>query len=38
MDKALKGRIGHRGQAFVLLAPQLQVLLGANQKSSETML
>ena len=29
MDKALKGRIGHRGQAFVLLAPQLQVLLGA---------
>jgi XTP/dITP diphosphohydrolase len=27
MDKALKGRIGHRGQAFALLAPQLQVLL-----------
>ena len=29
MDKALKGRIGHRGQAFAQLAPQLQVLLGA---------
>ena len=29
MDKALKGRIGHRGQAFALLAPQLRELLGA---------
>jgi XTP/dITP diphosphohydrolase len=29
MDKSLKGRIGHRGQAFALLAPQLQALLGA---------
>jgi len=29
MDKALKGRIGHRGQAFTLLAPKLQALLGA---------
>lgn len=29
MDKALKGRIGHRGQAFALLAPQLQALLGS---------
>jgi hypothetical protein len=29
MDKGLKGRIGHRGQAFALLAPQLQALLGA---------
>jgi XTP/dITP diphosphohydrolase len=29
MDKALKGRIGHRGQAFAQLAPQLQALLGA---------
>jgi XTP/dITP diphosphohydrolase len=28
MDKALKGRIGHRGQAFALLAPQLRELLG----------
>jgi XTP/dITP diphosphohydrolase len=30
MDKALKGRIGHRGQAFALLAPQLRALLGAS--------
>jgi XTP/dITP diphosphohydrolase len=29
MDKGLKGRIGHRGQAFALLAPKLQVLLGS---------
>jgi XTP/dITP diphosphohydrolase len=29
MDKGLKGRIGHRGQAFARLAPQLQALLGA---------
>lgn len=29
MDKALKGRIGHRGQAFALLAPQLRELLCA---------
>jgi XTP/dITP diphosphohydrolase len=27
MDKELKGRIGHRGQAFARLAPQLQELL-----------
>jgi XTP/dITP diphosphohydrolase len=27
MDKELKGRIGHRGKAFALLAPQLQSLL-----------
>jgi XTP/dITP diphosphohydrolase len=27
MDKALKGRIGHRGQAFALLAPRLRELL-----------
>jgi XTP/dITP diphosphohydrolase len=29
MDKQLKGRIGHRGKAFALLAPQLRALLGA---------
>ena len=29
MDKALKGRIGHRGRAFALLAPRLGPLLGA---------
>ena len=29
MDRALKGRIGHRGQAFALLAPRLRQLLGA---------
>jgi len=29
MDKQLKGRIGHRGQAFAQLAPQLHGLLGA---------
>ncbi len=29
MDKALKGRIGHRGRAFALLAPRLAPLLGA---------
>ncbi len=28
MNKELKGRIGHRGQAFALLAPQLRELLG----------
>jgi XTP/dITP diphosphohydrolase len=28
MDKALKGRIGHRGQAFALLEPKLRELLG----------
>lgn len=27
MDKALKGRLGHRGRAFCLLAPQLEQLL-----------
>jgi len=27
MDKALKGRLGHRGRAFCLLAPQLKQLL-----------
>ena len=31
MDKELKGRIGHRGRAFALLAPQLQALLVAQQ-------
>lgn len=29
MDKALKGRIGHRGRAFAQLAPKLAPLLGA---------
>jgi len=29
MDKELKGRLGHRGQAFSLLEPQLQLLLAA---------
>jgi XTP/dITP diphosphohydrolase len=29
MDKQLKGRIGHRGKAFALLAPRLQKLLGS---------
>jgi XTP/dITP diphosphohydrolase len=29
MEKQLKGRIGHRGKAFALLAPQLRPLLGA---------
>jgi XTP/dITP diphosphohydrolase len=29
MDKTLKGRIGHRGRAFALLAPRLAPLLGA---------
>ena len=29
MDRALKGRIGHRGRAFALLAPRLAPLLGA---------
>lgn len=29
MDKGLKGRIGHRGKAFALLAPQLQTLLSS---------
>ena len=29
MDKATKGRIGHRGRAFALLAPGLRQLLGA---------
>ena len=28
MDKALKGRLGHRGRAFSLLAPRLEQLLG----------
>jgi XTP/dITP diphosphohydrolase len=28
MDKATKGRIGHRGRAFALLAPGLRQLLG----------
>ncbi len=27
MDKELKGRIGHRGRAFALLAPQLPLLM-----------
>jgi inosine/xanthosine triphosphate pyrophosphatase family protein len=26
MDKALKGRLGHRGRAFSLLAPKLEQL------------
>lgn len=29
MDQGLKGRIGHRGRAFALLAPGLQALLGS---------
>jgi XTP/dITP diphosphohydrolase len=29
MDKAIKGRIGHRGRAFALLEPGLRELLGA---------
>ncbi len=29
MDKAIKGRIGHRGRAFALLEPRLRPLLGA---------
>lgn len=29
MDKATKGRIGHRGRAFTLLEPQLRLLLEA---------
>ncbi len=29
MDKATKGRIGHRGRAFALLEPRLRQLLGA---------
>jgi XTP/dITP diphosphohydrolase len=29
MDKALKGRIGHRGRAFAQLAPKLRQFLGA---------
>jgi XTP/dITP diphosphohydrolase len=33
MDKQLKGRIGHRGQAFTQLAPRLQELLGAESAS-----
>jgi inosine/xanthosine triphosphate pyrophosphatase family protein len=33
MDKQLKGRIGHRGQAFTQLAQQLQELLGAESAS-----
>jgi XTP/dITP diphosphohydrolase len=28
MDQQLKGRVGHRGRAFALLAPQLRALLG----------
>jgi XTP/dITP diphosphohydrolase len=28
MDKALKGRIGHRGRAFALLEPRLRAVLG----------
>lgn len=28
MDKALKGRIGHRGRAFALLEPRLRAALG----------
>ena len=28
MDKATKGRIGHRGRAFALLEPRLRALLG----------
>jgi len=28
MDKATKGRIGHRGRAFALLEPELRALLG----------
>ena len=29
MDKATKGRVGHRGRAFALLEPELRQLLGA---------
>jgi XTP/dITP diphosphohydrolase len=29
MDKATKGRVGHRGRAFSLLEPELRQLLGA---------
>jgi len=29
MDKALKGRIGHRGRAFALLEPKLRELFGS---------
>jgi XTP/dITP diphosphohydrolase len=32
MDKALKGRIGHRGRAFALLEPRLRALLGAEDR------
>jgi XTP/dITP diphosphohydrolase len=28
MDKATKGRVGHRGRAFALLEPRLRELLG----------
>jgi XTP/dITP diphosphohydrolase len=28
MDKATKGRVGHRGRAFALLEPELRELLG----------
>jgi inosine/xanthosine triphosphate pyrophosphatase family protein len=28
MDKATKGRVGHRGRAFALLEPRLRALLG----------
>jgi XTP/dITP diphosphohydrolase len=35
MDKTLKGRIGHRGLAFALLAPRLRELLGAASRRIE---
>jgi len=34
MDKALKGRIGHRGRAFAQLAPRLAQLLGVTARPS----
>ena len=35
MDKATKGRIGHRGRAFALLEPRLRPLLAAQAGSRE---
>jgi XTP/dITP diphosphohydrolase len=32
MDKALKGRTGHRGRAFARLEPRLRALLGAEDR------
>jgi XTP/dITP diphosphohydrolase len=36
MDKDLKGRVGHRGQAFARLAPQLRELWGPGHASGNT--